>query len=150
MTLSWFPVAPEATKLMVVPSTVMLSPAANPWSNELVPAAPDNNVLAVIGAGVASWLSTTVPVMVALTGGGGEPMIKGLVAKSAAFKPPAAVMELGAAVVLALVAGVVGRLAAYVRALVTCAGMKLFWNWSTVGTLPSALPVFGSTATPIR
>ena len=74
---------------------------------------PDNNVLAVIGTGVAIWLLTAVPVMVVLMGGAGEPMSKGLVAKSAALRPPAAVMDLGAAVVLAVVAGVVGRLAAY-------------------------------------
>ena len=32
----------------------------------------------------------------------------------------------------------------------TGAGMKLFWNCSTCGTLPSGLPVLGSTGTPIR
>ena len=34
--------------------------------------------------------------------------------------------------------------------LVGCAGTKLFWNWSTCGTLPSGFPVFGSTVTPIK
>ena len=41
VTLSWLPVAPEATKVMGVPLTVMVSPAAKLVESESVPAAPD-------------------------------------------------------------------------------------------------------------
>ena len=51
VTLSWLPVAPEATKVMVVPLTVMVSPAAKLVASESVPAAPDSSVAPVIGAG---------------------------------------------------------------------------------------------------
>ena len=57
---------------------------------------------------------------------------------------------MGVAVELATVFGWVGRLAAYWIEVVACAGMKLFWNCSTCGTLPVGLPVLGSTVTPIR
>ena len=64
VTLSWLPVAPEATKLIGVPLTVMVSPAAKLVASESVPAAPDNAVAPVIGAGTAAWLLTTLPVAV--------------------------------------------------------------------------------------
>ena len=57
-----------STKVMVVPSTVMVSPAAKLAVSESLAAAPDSTVLAVIGTGVAAWLSTAVPVI----GGVGE------------------------------------------------------------------------------
>ncbi len=59
--LSWLPVAPEATKVIGVPLTVMVSPAAKPAASELVPAAPDNAVVPLIGAGVPAWLLTALP-----------------------------------------------------------------------------------------
>src|SRR3954467_543001 len=83
-------------------------------------------------------------------GGGGVPTGSGLAAKSDGFSPPAASSVLVAAVVLATVFGWVGRLAAYWIDVVACAGMKLFWNFRTVATLPCGLPVFGSTVTPIK
>src|SRR6202008_3697000 len=103
--LSWFPVAPEATKLMVVPSTVMLSPAANPADSESLGAVPDSAVLAVIATAGVCWLLTAVPVMEASTGGAGEPTGKGLEAKSDGLIPPSAVIVLGNAVELAAVFG---------------------------------------------
>src|ERR1019366_4598863 len=88
VTLSWLPVAPEATKLMVVPSTVMASPAANPAASESLGAVPDNAVAAVIGTGAPIWLLTAVPVMEALTSGAGVPTGRGLDAKSEGLRPP--------------------------------------------------------------
>ena len=50
VTLSWLPVAPEATKVMGVPLTVMVSPAAKLVEIESEPARPDKAVAPVIGA----------------------------------------------------------------------------------------------------
>src|SRR5450756_96262 len=41
VTLTWLPVAPEATKVIGVPLTVMVSPAAKLLVSESVPARPD-------------------------------------------------------------------------------------------------------------
>ena len=60
MTLSWLPVAPEATKVIGVPLTVMVSPARN-WSPANWCRAPDKAVAPVIGAGIAAWLLATLP-----------------------------------------------------------------------------------------
>ena len=112
---------------------------------------PDNGVAAVIGAGVAAWFVAAEPVMVlSVKGAAGVPTGSGLEAKSAGLRPPSAVSVPDAAVELAGVFGWVGRFAPYWIALVACAGMKLFWNCRTCGTLPVALPVLGSTSTPIR
>ena len=56
VTLSWVPVAPEATKLSVVPFTVMVSPVAKlvPIESEGTP--PDNSVAPVIGAATGATL----------------------------------------------------------------------------------------------
>jgi hypothetical protein len=108
--LTWFPVAPEATNVRVVPSTVMVSPGANPATSESVPVVPERAVLAVIG--FPSWLLTTGPVWEASMGGAGEPIGKGLEAKSDGLMPPAAVSVPEAAPVLAGVFGWVGRFAA--------------------------------------
>ncbi len=54
--------APDATKVIGVPLTVMVSPAAKPGDTELVPAAPDNSVAPVTGTGVVFWLLATLPV----------------------------------------------------------------------------------------
>ena len=62
--LSWLPTAPEATKVMGVPLTVMVSPAAKLVASESVFAAPDNSVAPVIGAGTAALLLTTLPAAV--------------------------------------------------------------------------------------
>src|ERR1700681_2918260 len=65
VTLTWLPpTAPEATNVMGVPLTVMVSPAAKLVASESVLAAPDNSVAPVIGAGVAALLLTTLPVAV--------------------------------------------------------------------------------------
>jgi hypothetical protein len=48
--------------VMVVPLTLMLSPFAKPLVSESEGAVPYSKVALVIGAGVASWLSATVPV----------------------------------------------------------------------------------------
>src|ERR1700720_1994875 len=64
VTLSWLPVAPAATKVMGVPLTVMVSPAAKLEASESVLAAPDNSVAPVIGAGIAALLLTALPVAV--------------------------------------------------------------------------------------
>ena len=58
VTLSWLPVAPEATKVIVVPLTVMVSPAANSVESESDGAAPESSVAPVIGAGGMAWLLT--------------------------------------------------------------------------------------------
>src|SRR6267378_49799 len=64
--LSWLlPVAPEATNVIGVPLTVMVSFAAKLVASESVAAAPDNNVAPVIGAGIVAWLLTALPVIVA-------------------------------------------------------------------------------------
>jgi hypothetical protein len=62
VTLSWLPVAPEATNVIGVPLTVMVSPAAKLVEIESDPAKPDKAVVPVIGA--ASLLLTTLPVAV--------------------------------------------------------------------------------------
>src|SRR6202166_4021162 len=59
--LSWLPVAPEATKVMGVPLTVMLSASPKLAASESVPGLPDNSVAPVIGAGVEAWLLTALP-----------------------------------------------------------------------------------------
>ena len=65
VTLIWlFPDAPDATKVMAWPLTVMVLPAAKFADSESVPAAPESAVAPVIGAGVASLLLTTPPVAV--------------------------------------------------------------------------------------
>src|SRR5262249_54596106 len=64
VTLIWLPVAPDATKVSVVPLTVMVLPTAKPDDSESVPAAPDSAVAPVIGAGVAAWLLTAFPIAV--------------------------------------------------------------------------------------
>ncbi|MET3328746.1 hypothetical protein ABIF54_005999 [Bradyrhizobium japonicum] len=64
------------------------------------------------------------------------PTGSGLAWKSDGFRPPAASSVLLAAVELAAVFGWVGRFAAYWIEVVACAGMKLFWNFRTVATLP--------------
>ena len=144
-------VDPVFTKLKVTPSIVMLSPAAKLDGSESLGAVPDSLVAAVIGAGVVAWLKADEPVMVlSVYGAAGVPTGSGFEAKSAGLTPPAAVIVPFAAVVLAGVFGWVGRLAAYWIAVVACAGMKLFWNCRTCGTLPVGLPVLGSTVTPIR
>src|SRR6266852_3432759 len=63
--LSWLPVAPEATNVIGVPLTVMVSPAAKSVASESVVAAPDSSVAPVMGAGVAALLLTTLPPVVA-------------------------------------------------------------------------------------
>src|SRR6266853_1740278 len=63
--LSWLPVAPEATNVIGVPLTVMVSPAAKFVASESVVAAPDSSVAPVMGAGVAALLLTTLPAIVA-------------------------------------------------------------------------------------
>src|SRR5882724_335227 len=144
-------VDPVFTKLNVTPSTVILSPATKLVGSESLGAVPDRVVAAVIGPGVVAWLKAEEPVMVlSVYGAAGVPTGKGLEAKSAGLIPPAATRVPVAADELAGVIGWVGRLAAYWIALVACAGMKLFWNCRTWGTLPVGFPVFGSTDTPIR
>jgi hypothetical protein len=48
------PVAPDATKVIGVPLTVIVSPAAKLVASEFVPATPDSSVAPVIGAGAAA------------------------------------------------------------------------------------------------
>src|SRR5438445_7324052 len=64
VTLSWLPVAPEATKAICLPFTVMVSPGAKLVASESVLTAPDNSVAPVMGAGVAALLLATVPIAV--------------------------------------------------------------------------------------
>src|SRR5882757_1857857 len=145
------PAVPVVTKVSVVPSTTMVLPATKLEGSELLGAVPDRAVAAVIGAGVVAWLKAEEPVMVLSVGGAaGVHTGKGLEAKSAGLSPPSATRVPVAADELAGVFGWVGRFAAYWMALVACAGMKLFWNCRTCGTLPVGLPVLGSTDTPIR
>src|ERR1700730_1912019 len=145
---------PVVTKVIVVAgavSTVMVSPLTKLVESESLGAVPDNFVAAVIGAGVVAWFMAPEPWMVlSVNGAAGVPPGKGLEAKSAGLMPPSAVRVPVVAVELAGVFGWVGRFAAYWIALVACAGMKLFWNCRTCGTLPVGLPVLGSTVTPIR
>src|SRR3977135_263635 len=63
--LSWLPVAPEATNVIAVPLTVMVSPAPKFAASESVVAAPDSSVAPVMGAGLAALLLTTLPAIVA-------------------------------------------------------------------------------------
>ncbi len=63
--LTWLPVAPEATKVIGVPFTVMVSPAAKLVDSESVPAAPERAVAPEIGAGGVLWLLTAAPDTVA-------------------------------------------------------------------------------------
>ena len=100
---------------MVVPSMVRVLPLASTVLRSLDagPAVPTSRVAPVIGAAPAVLsLLTTVPVAVLLVKGDNVPIASGLVAKSAALMPPAAVMVPAADVVLAGVFGWVGRLAA--------------------------------------
>src|SRR5207245_6639374 len=62
VTLSWLPVAPDATKLSVVPLTVMVLPTAKPGEIEFEGAVPDSAVAPLIGAGGAAWLFLAVPI----------------------------------------------------------------------------------------
>src|SRR6266702_1164575 len=64
VTLSWLPVAPDATKLIVVPFTVMVLPGAKLADSELVPATPDSAVVPLTGAAGKVWLLTTLPLAV--------------------------------------------------------------------------------------
>src|ERR1035437_8376942 len=109
-----FPTVPVFTKLMVVPSTTMLSPGTKLVVSESLGAAPDSVVAAVIGPGDAAWFNAAAPVTVLSPKGvGGVPKTRGFWLKSEGFKPPAAVSVPAVAVVLAGVDGVVGRFAAY-------------------------------------
>src|SRR5882672_716974 len=65
VTLSWLPVAPEATNVIGVPLTVMVSPGTKSVASESVAAAPDSSVAPVMGAGTAALLLTGPPAMVA-------------------------------------------------------------------------------------
>src|SRR6185503_17337281 len=65
---------PVLTKLIVVPSTVMVSPFAKEVGSESEGAIPDSFVAAVIGAGVAAWFTAPVPVrVVSVNGAAGVP-----------------------------------------------------------------------------
>src|SRR5437868_1513056 len=65
VTLTWLlPLAPEATKLICWPLTVMVLPAAKSAASELVAAAPDKVVAPVIGA--AALLLAAVPIAVSV------------------------------------------------------------------------------------
>ncbi len=64
VTLSWLPVAPDATKLIVVPLTVIVLPGTKLADSEFVPAKPDSAVVPLTGAGVEAWLLTTLPAAV--------------------------------------------------------------------------------------
>ena len=113
VTLSWLPVAPLATKVSTVPSTVMVSPATKLVGSESLGAVPECGAV-VIGAGVAAWFRAAEPVTVLSPNGvGGVPSTNGFCAKSDGLRPPAAVSVPAIAVLLAVVAGVVGRFAAY-------------------------------------
>src|ERR1019366_244779 len=101
-------------KLIVMPSTTTVLPAAKPVVSESLGAAPDSAVAAVIGPGDAAWFKAAEPVTVLSPKGvAGVPKIRGFWLKSEGFKPPAAVSVPATAVVLAGVDGVVGRFAAY-------------------------------------
>src|SRR5579859_1143623 len=109
VTLIWLPVALEETKLIVVPSTTMVSPEAKLVVSESLPVPPDNNVAPVIGA--PSLLSTAAPATL-LSRNDDVPTGSGLLEKSAGLRPPSAVIVPAAAVELAGVFGSVGRFAA--------------------------------------
>jgi hypothetical protein len=120
-------------KVIVLPLTVRVSPL------EKEGLSADNEVVAKIAALglpimtalpvvlLAAVLESNVPLVIAPVvpvsavpvteelpyGAGGVPRTVGFWLKSPVFKPPAAVIVPEAAVVLAVVAGVVGRLAAY-------------------------------------
>ncbi len=121
-------------KVIVWPLTTRVEPLAKAGLIE------DNTVEAVIGVGGLPGIVTAVPVALPVAvlesnvealivpvvpasavpvteelpkGCGGVPNTVGFSVKSPVFKPPAAVIVPAAAVVLAVVAGVVGRLAAY-------------------------------------
>ena len=65
-TLIWFaPVAPDATKVSVWPSTVRVSPLAKPAVSESVLDAVASSVALVIAAGTVRLLLTEVPAKVA-------------------------------------------------------------------------------------
>src|SRR6185312_1106948 len=64
VTLSWLPVAPEATKVSVVPSTVMVSPGAKLEVSESEPEVPDSAVAPVIGTAGEAWLFFAAPIAV--------------------------------------------------------------------------------------
>src|ERR1700730_5187210 len=63
-TLSWLPVAPDATKVIGVPLTVMVSTGAKLACSGWVRAAPDSAVAPVTAAGGTTWLLTALPVAV--------------------------------------------------------------------------------------
>src|SRR5947207_4867204 len=64
LTLSWLPAAPEATKLIAVPLTVMVSPIAKLVVSESLGDGPDSSVAPVTGAAGTALLLTTFPVAV--------------------------------------------------------------------------------------
>src|SRR6185295_11670132 len=65
VTLSWFPVAPDATNVSAVPLTVMVLPATKLEDKESVPAMPDRRVAPVTGPATGkTWLVTTPPLAV--------------------------------------------------------------------------------------
>src|SRR6202041_1944017 len=134
----------EAVKLMTTPLTVIVSPLATAGTKLL-----NGVVLLIALPPLSTALLPTSDVLV--NAAGGVPVTVGLLApKSAPLRPPLATIEPVGAFGLAVVTGTVGRFAAYWIAVVACAGTKLLLNCKTVGTLPSGLPVFGSTAVPIR
>ena len=61
VTLSWLPVAPDATKVNTVPLTVMVSPAAKPEVSESLGAVPDSAVVPLTCATGESWLLMVAP-----------------------------------------------------------------------------------------
>src|SRR5260370_21546439 len=106
VTLSWLTPAPLATKVSVVPSTLMVSPATKLVVSESLGDVPDRAVELVIGAGVAASFETAVPVIVAsVYGSAGGPTGNGLYAKSEGVRPPASVLAHAAVVLLCTVAG---------------------------------------------
>ena len=104
----------------------MVSPATKLDVSESLRAVPDSAVAVVIGAGVAAWLKAAVPVTVLCQKASAACPAPADLGEVSGFRPPAAVSVPALAVLLAVVAGVVGRLAAYYIALVACAGTKLF------------------------
>src|SRR4051794_18947723 len=113
--LSWLTPAPAATKVIAVPSTLMISPATKFVTSESLGDAPDSSVAAVIGAEGGPALFETAPPVTAVSPNGtaGVPTGNGFWVKSAGFKPPTPSSEPASAVVLAIVFGLVGRFAAY-------------------------------------
>src|ERR1700733_14282807 len=106
----------------MVPSTVMVSPAAKPVVKESLGAAPESAVAAVIGVGVANWFSAAVPVTVLSPGGMAAVVVgSGLTLKSRGLRPPRALIVPGADVELTAVVGVEGRFAASLIEVVVCA-----------------------------